>query len=41
MHLTSCCDPYGVISDVELHLILLIGVNQDNMTGIVTGSQAE
>ena len=41
MHLICCCDPYGVISDVDLHLVLLTGVNQDNMAGKVTGPQAE
>ena len=41
MHLMCCCDPYVVTSDVELNLVLLIGVNQDNMAGIVTRPQAD
>ena len=31
MHLICCCDPYVVTYDVELHFVLLIAVNQDNM----------
>jgi len=41
MPLICCCDPYVVTSDVELNLVILVGVNQDNMAEIVTRPQAE